>query len=222
MEIPISEVCRYLRVRGEPDSRTLALIEECACRIQDAATPRHIWREFALPPSQGASGVRLEGTDFVLEGQDIRRHLEGCGRCVLMAATLGAQVDRLIAAAQVTDMARAVVLDCCATAAIESYCDQVQRGLEREKAAGEEMTFRFSPGYGDLPLECQREFTRLLDTQRRIGLTASASQLLIPRKSVTAVIGFGRVAKGARRGCESCGLYESCLFRKEGKSCGNS
>ena len=57
---------------------------------------------------------------------------------VLMAATLGAQVDRLIAAAQVTDMARAVVLDCCATAAIESYCDEVQRGLEREKAAGEE------------------------------------------------------------------------------------
>ena len=52
------------------------------------------------------------------------------------------------------------------------------------------MTPRFSPGYGDLPIELQRDFLTLLDASRKIGLTATESSMLVPSKSITALIGI--------------------------------
>ena len=49
---------------------------------------------------------------------------------------------------------------------------------------------RYSPGYGDLPLELQREIIRVLDCGRTIGITLTESLLMQPSKSVTAVIGM--------------------------------
>ena len=51
------------------------------------------------------------------------------------------------------------------------------------------LTDRFSPGYGDFPMESSKDLVGLLDAGRRIGLTVSQSGILIPRKSVTAVLG---------------------------------
>ena len=48
---------------------------------------------------------------------------------------------------------------------------------------------RFSPGYGDLPIEVQKDFLPLLDAERRLGITLSESCLMAPSKSVTAIIG---------------------------------
>ena len=49
---------------------------------------------------------------------------------------------------------------------------------------------RFSPGYGDLPLEFQRDFFRILRPQRRIGVTLTDACLMVPSKSVTALVGI--------------------------------
>ena len=51
---------------------------------------------------------------------------------------------------------------------------------------------RFSPGYGDFSLEHQRDFMRILDLENSLGLTLTGSLLLVPEKSVTAVIGLYR------------------------------
>lgn len=218
LNIDRAEALRYLGYAGQtPDEQTAALIDSCRAAIREAARPRTVWRQFTL-----SDAMQVGGSDFVLQGEDIRAHLAGCDRCILLAATLGPDIERLIAAQQVTDMARAVVLDACATTAIEEVCDGLQSRLAAQAAqTGGYLTARFSPGYGDWPIDSQREFVRLLDTYRKIGLTATADCILTPKKSVTAVIGVADhpVRTGYRKSCAACALRETCQFRKAGTRC---
>ena len=82
-------------------------------------------------------------------------------------------------------------------------------------------TWRFSPGYGDYPIELQSDFLRLLDAPRKIGLCTNNNSILTPTKSVTAVMGLSEnPVDRKRRGCQSCNLAKTCKFRKAGTHCG--
>ena len=168
-----------------------------------------------------AGGVRLEN-GLLLPGEDLKAHLSGCGRAAIFCATLGAEADALIRRAERLDMGRALTLDCCASAAVEEACGQIEGELQG-KFPGCSFPFRYSPGYGDLPLEVQGPLLDLLDAPRRAGLCATASHLLTPRKSVTAILG---IAEGEieqkKRSCLGCPAQGSCQYRKAGGHCGIS
>ena len=82
-------------------------------------------------------------------------------------------------------------------------------------------TTRFSPGYGDLPLSCQPAFLVASGADRALGICATAAHLLVPAKSITAVIGLypgrGFVREGAR--CSTCPVADSCALRAQGRTC---
>ena len=83
------------------------------------------------------------------------------------------------------------------------------------------MTTRFSPGYGDYPIELQKSFLHILDAPRKIGLTANDSFLLTPVKSVTAIIGLSEnPIERKKRGCAICNMNQSCIYRRNGEHCG--
>lgn len=128
-------------------------------------------------------------------------------------------VDGLIRKAQVEDMARAVVLDALASVAVEQLCQKLEEQIGCDFAQYYK-TWRFSPGYGDLPIELQRDFLNVLDAPRKIGVCTSESCMLTPAKSVTAVIGLSREEiKKKRRSCADCTMRERCAFRKAGERC---
>lgn len=214
-ELNENEILLYLGYRGQEYPPELkAQIARCGEEVLTAATPRLIWRR--LP---------VESTDFTaltLTGKDIAELLAGCKEAVLMAVTLGQGIDRLLAKSSVSNMADAVIMDACASAAIENVADNfemdLRRGLQAENLY---LTDRFSPGYGDLPLSAQKGLCAALDTERKIGLSLSTSMLMIPGKSVTAVLGISEEPKALRkRGCERCSLFRDCMYRREGRSCG--
>lgn len=212
-----SEILRYLGCQDPcPPQELVEAVRSGSRDVLAAARPRTVWRLLPL------EGTALTGSRVTLAGQDIARHLSGCTQAVLMAATLGPDVEQLLQRAQVRDMARALVLDSCASAAIEAVCDRLEGELrERFLAQGRYLTDRFSPGYGDFPIGQQPELCALLDTQRRIGLTLSASGIMIPRKSVTAVLGVADSPRHRRSsGCPGCAMYEHCGMRKRGTPCG--
>lgn len=213
-ELNENEILLYLGYRGqEYPAEVEAQIKRCEREVLAAADPRLIWRRL---PVGGADFSALP-----LEGKDIRELLAGCDEAVLMAVTLGQGIDRLLARSSVSNMADAVIMDACASTAIENVADNFEMDLRRElEVENLYLTDRFSPGYGDLPLAVQKQFCAALDTGRKIGLSVSASMLMIPGKSVTAVLGISERPKPLRkRGCESCSLFRSCMYRKEGKSC---
>ena len=71
---------------------------------------------------------------------------------------------------------------------IEALCDAFCDSLISEK--GVLLRPRFSPGYGDLPLEVQKDIFSLLECHKRIGVSLNESLLMSPSKSVTAFVGL--------------------------------
>ena len=218
-EIDRAEVLRYLHCTAEDDS-TRVLLDRCLLEVRQTARPRAVCRVFDLDRI-GPEFVSFVGTGLKIPGSDLQHHLSGCRRAVLLAATLGEGIDRIVRTAQVTDMARAGVLDCCASAMGESVCSAEEGRLRGEAVLrGEFLTSRFSPGYGDVPLAVQKDFLAVLEAGKRIGLFASEENLLIPRKSVTAVLGLAdHPVTGALAGCKTCALRGKCEFRRRGTTC---
>ena len=212
-EIPVEEALRYMGVRGVPDPRLAADAARCRETLFAEARPRAVWRVFPLRPD-GA----LDGTAFRLEGRDVRSWVRGADRVILMAATLGAETETLIRRAQRRDMADAMILDALASAAIENVCDNLCADLAREMAPAS-LTGRFSPGYGDFPLARQKELCAVLNVSRALGISLTPGGLMIPQKSVTAVLGVlpPGCGSGAETGpaCARCTLSDQCTFRKE-------
>ena len=204
------EALRYLGGAGVQRNEVMErMMDEAERELFRAARPKYLYKTVDLPDEE------------LTAGEDIKRHLEGCRRAVLLCATLGAEVDRLIRVAQIRDMAAAVVLDSMASVAIEQVCQRADE-LIAAQLPGCFLTFRFSPGYGDYPIELQKTFLTRLDAPRKIGLSASDSYLLIPAKSVTAIAGVSeKPIPQKKRGCAVCNLRETCQYRRNGEHCGS-
>ena len=198
------------------DGQTLEKLETAAAQLEKAATPRWIYKPFVLLP-----GCSLQGAGLVLQGSSVQKHLAGCGGCLLLALTLGDGVERLVRAAEAADMPAAVLLDALASALVEQYADAAENTLRADmQRQGQYLTSRFSPGYGDLPIGHQREILHLLDAHRAIGLSVSPSGIMLPRKSITAVLGVAdHPVTGHLASCGECALRAGC---DRTRPCGNA
>ena len=216
--ISISEAARYMGIKGAPSDTISDMLERCERLVRQRVRPNYVYLETSVDNTD--DGVILGAMSEPLTGEDIKRHLSGCTRAIMLAATLSQEADKLIRQAAVTDMAESLAIDCLCSAAVEQVCDRAEQEIF-SKHEYPYRTWRFSPGYGDLPISLQRSFLIALNAQRRIGLTVTESSLLIPSKSVTAIIGISetKIERG-KRGCAVCNMRESCAFRAAGNTCG--
>lgn len=214
-----NEAFRYMGYKGgEIKQKILDLTDECEEALLKTIMPRMVYRVFDI--MNASEVVEVKNTSLIFKGNDIKAHLEGCNRAVLMCATLSAETDRLIRSYEAEGMERALITDALASAAVEQLCEMAEEVIHRE-VGNYNYTWRFSPGYGDFPLDVQRDFLKATDAAKRIGLNISDSLILIPRKSVTAVIGISEnPIPQKRRGCICCNMRDRCEFRKGGSHCG--
>lgn len=124
---------------------------------------------------------------YIFKSASLAKHLEGCNRVIVMAATLGAEADRLRMRAAAGSQLGELIYDALGTEGIECVCDLFCNEQEEKLGA---LTSRFSPGYGDLALEYQKDVINLLQADKRIGVTLMDSLLMTPTKSVTAFVGI--------------------------------
>lgn len=212
MDINTKEVLRYLGYKGcEADEKTLDLINHVKIEIITSIQPRSLYRECKLEYLSD-SAVKLDGIEF--HSEKLVKHLRNSDRILLFAATLGMQSDILVRRYAGVDTARAAVMQAATAAAVESFCDDVCENIAKEEEKrGYYLRPRFSPGYADLSLESQKEFFKLLDCTKRIGLTLSENCMMIPTKSVTAFIGLTKDKDCNFNACAACG-NKNCEFRR--------
>ena len=179
----IREVLRYSGcAEVTPDMEALA--NECAVEAREIFSPKICYGEFP---------VRMIGDDLDLgfarvSSRDLEKNLDGCDSAVVFCATVGHEIDRLIKKYGVISPAKAVVFQGLGAERIEALCDLFCADMEKER--GGSLRPRFSPGYGDLPLEVQKDILTLLEAPKRIGLSLNDSLLMSPTKSVTAFAGI--------------------------------
>lgn len=221
LKIDRDEVLRYLGYHGQVINEDMMnLIDECRKEVVHIISPRFTYSYRDVEESQ--EGVKVEGTNLILKGNDIKKHLKNSTECALMAVTLGNEIEKKTRQYERINLTKGIILDACATTAVEEVCDMVENEIkEYAEKKNMSITFRYSPGYGDLPLDIQGSFLNILDAQKKIGLTASENHLLFPRKSVTAIIGIiNKNIKIKKRSCEDCDNYKNCSFRRKGENCG--
>ncbi|MBQ9605499.1 MAG: hypothetical protein IJR45_08815 [Firmicutes bacterium] len=214
-----SEALRYMGCAPDTsDALLTAQVNKCETELLDIIRPTYTYKIFSL--EQTENGILLSGTNLLLTGSSVKEHLQGCHSAAAMAVTLSAHADNYIRRAEISDMAQALIADCLCTAAVEQVCDIVEKEIISSLPENTYATWRFSPGYGDLPLEIQPTLLRVLNTEKIIGLTINDSLIMLPRKSVTAIIGISdKPIEQKRRGCAVCNMRESCNFRKRGIRC---
>lgn len=189
MTIAPEKVERYLRTGG----RDPALAERIESLRRDAlkvVRPARVWRRFDRrdPSVAGRDGLGIDAS------RTLSLHLDGCHAVYLVCGTIGAAFDAFQRKAAVRSAADAFVLQAIGAAAIEEWMDQSMADIRLELEAGETLVNRYSPGFGDFPLAAQRQLLSLVDAPRRAGVSLTDTLLMVPSKSVSAVVGVRRAA----------------------------
>ena len=162
-----SEILRYLGYRKEsPREDIEAAIDRIEKEVEAASKPRTV-------------KIEVSSDTLPLHSETVRKAVRGCKRAVIFAATLGADVDRLIMQKECSNISEAVIAGAVAAAIIEEVCDKLQSEYDSYP--------RVSPGYGDFPLSAQENILKMLDASTKIGLSITDALMLVPTKSVTAI-----------------------------------
>lgn len=222
MYINKNEVLRYLGYKsGAIEDNLNGLIDECIEEIKKYSNNKYTYKIFSIEKENDI--VRVLDSNLVFKGESINRHLKNSSMCAILGVTLGGLVDTKVRYYEKINLTKALILDACATTAVEWACDEAEKEIRTEahkRNLG--ITYRFSPGYGDLSIEIQSKILMAIDAEKRIGLTVTESNILLPRKSVTAIIGFqDKSIISEHPGCKECNNYNKCGYRKGGNYCGS-
>lgn len=186
------------------------LFEACLSEIQGKLSYKVCWGRFPVKKE----GICLDFGFSQVDSAGLAKNLEGCEEIILFAATIGLEIDRAIRKYTNLSPAKALFFQAIGAERIESLCDAFcEEQREALQAEGKFLKPRFSPGYGDLPLEMQKDIFRVLDCSRKIGLTLNESLLMSPSKSVTAIVGIsGEEYQKEKNKCGACQNLD-CAFR---------
>lgn len=215
LAIDPKETRRYAGLMRAKDFDEGLILEAC----QDArllAAPRGIWQ---LYDYDAKTQEVQSDPPFLIEGKKIGKHLEACDKVILLSATVGDDIEEEVTKRfQNGEYATSVLLDAAATTAVEQIADGMEKAIKPQMAAqGYSMRWRFSPGYGDWPLDQQPELIRTTHAEE-IGVSLSESKMLVPRKSITAIIGLYKegaadVPAHEKKNCAAC-AQKDCPSRK--------
>lgn len=180
------ETLRYAGVREETAEIT-SLLDSCIAEVNGRLSAKVCYREYEISTLEGKLDLGFGRTD----SGALRKALDGCEKIILFCATVGVDIDRLIARYSVASPSRSVMLQAIGTERVETLCDAFCEQIKEEKGdIGQSVTRRFSPGYSDLPLALQRDVFAALNPEAKIGVVLSESLIMTPSKSVTAIIGI--------------------------------
>ena len=193
------ETARYLGYSklNAPEEEIFALIEQAATQMHKIINPKAVFQDFQLEitfPTENQKQenpiIKLKDTIFQIQSKDLYNNLKNCHKVYLLACTLGPQVDSLIRKTQFTDQVMATILQATGAMYIEEVVDFVNNQINQiEKGKNKSTRPRFSPGFGDVSLEVQKDFFSLLPCSK-IGLTLMDTLIMAPEKSVTAFVGI--------------------------------
>lgn len=177
------EILRYAKC-DVADTETLNLLHSCIEEARGILTYKVCFSELPVCVTDN----RCDFGFFSVRSENLSKNLRGCDSVILFCATTGLSIDRLISKYSKLSPARALLLQAFGTERIEALCDAFC--TETASSKGMKARPRFSPGYGDIPLEIQKNILSFLETHSNIAVYLNESMLMTPSKSVTAFMGI--------------------------------
>ncbi len=250
-----TEALRYLGYAGQVVDDQLMSRFDRARSICEELNASGMAKSFPIASficdDQGVEcGVQLKNTPLVLRGYSTAEHLNGAREAVLLAVTLGLQSENMLRREAAQSTVDGVLVDACASAMTEDAADVLCAIIQtRAEERGYRAAGRFSPGFGDFPLEVQQAFLDAIGAAKALGISVTQGNLLVPAKSITAVVGlydpehtikdeyasastvtdrsdFANICEKNAEGeptysqdCETCDLKSTCQLHAQGRTC---
>lgn len=200
---------KYLDYQGQVVDDSLSyMIDECLEEIDQMNSFKVIYKTLPL----SFHPLSIKDTDIHIDYPDLNDLLSHCHDVVIIACTLGIQIDKRLKYYSHIDVTKMTVFDAIASSYLEIKCDE----YEKKHIVGKR-TFRFCPGYGHVPIELNLQLARIVDSYHKIGLSVQDNHILLPQKSMIGLIGLGD--NSLQKSCKNCINTKNCDFRKRGRVC---
>lgn len=180
------EILRYARCGEDIPEELRKILGECINDCKKELKLEVCWKEVNITRRSDSAAGDFYLDECKVSSENLAKMLEGYDKALIFAATAGMGLDKLARKYSLTAPEKAVFVQAIGAEAVEALCDKFCEELSEKY---ESVTPRFSPGYGDLALEFQRDMDRMLSMRRNIGVTLGANLFMVPTKSVTAIMG---------------------------------
>jgi hypothetical protein len=157
--------------------------------------------------------ILLEG-DFSLNSPLLVQHLAGANQVVVMVCTLGSQLEEVSGELMNSEPLLALALEGLGAAAVEMLATQACSLLEDEAARENFQTsIPLSPGMVGWPVDPGQRQLFSLVAANLIGVSLTPSEMMVPRLSLSQLIGIGSEMALRGRTCDYCSLRETCRYQ---------
>ena len=174
----------------QPSARIASLVNDYIENYHDLIAPSYSYEIRDIESVQGDC-VNI-GDSIILESKVIARLLEGCEKVAVFALTIGNHLEDMVAyLAENGLVLQATVLDAIGSGVAEKLAVHIEDRIKRmANIEGLVTSRRFSPGYCDWEVSQQKMIFKALNGDTA-GIRLTESLLMIPRKSVSGIIGIG-------------------------------
>ena len=200
-------VCSYIGygADSEPAARIASLVDEYVENAHNLIEHSYWYVIKDIERVRGSS-VFIEDS-IVFESEVIARLLERCCKVGVLAVTIGDHLEEMTSwLSEHNHFVQAALLEAIGSDVVEKVADFAQGKIAQ--AASKEglvVSRRFSPGYCDWDIKQQKMLFRLVD-ENRAGIHLTDNCLMIPRKSISGIIGIGPSDNGVNiyNPCKTC------------------
>ncbi len=211
----LCEIYRYMGIKNSEEiSDTIKdRVSELLCRAKKLADFKYVFKCFDISFTQN------DETDFGafrLKSAALKKNLSGCKKAIVFVATLGMEYEKALQAFSLSEPSDALIFQAIGAELLEDFADRITKEVFlKDFPEGFGVRPRFSPGYSDLDMSSQKVIFNILKPEKYIGAYLTDSLMMVPSKTVSAIVGITDTPYDFGGGCENC-KKEDCLFRKEG------
>lgn len=192
---------------NQVDQQTEEIMDECLVELTKFE-PKFMYQTYTLEHHP----LKIKELNLLIDYSDLVDLFDSCNKVVIIACTLGLQLDKRLRYLAMINLTKMTIMDALASSYLEFKCDE----FENNQDFGLH-TFRFCPGYGNVPLELNRDLANAIDCYKHIGLSVQDNHLLLPQKSMIGLIGLGDQKQ--EKHCFSCINKKNCIYRRRGQRC---
>lgn len=174
--------------------------------------PQTLYRELDVDKLRHERLLLEDGSK--LSGELVSEHLGPAERIVLILCTVGEALEARASELSKDDIVFGLALDGVGSAAVEALANAACKHFEDHAAeSGLQSSIPISPGMVGWPVDKgQPEIFEILEPDQ-IDVSLTEYGLMMPRKSLTMVLGFGPTMQTAGRTCDFCAMKETCRYQ---------
>ena len=192
--------------------RLVEAAERALDEARDLVEPRVLSKQLKVK-SLKHERLELEG-DITLSGSLVAQHLAAAEVVIAILCTVGSKVDQNASEVMERDMVLGLAIDGVGSAAVEALANAYCRNIEmKAEEDGFMTTIPLSPGMIGWPVEDgQPLIFEILDSDK-IGVELTSHSLMVPRKSLSMLIGLGSELGNRGSTCDFCTMKDTCRYQ---------